>query len=244
MEITVDDFLNGKVRLAQYKEGYRSTSDSVLLSSAVCAKKGETVLDVGTGNGVVLFCLAERVSELDLLGIDIQDDLISLANKNNEINNRQIRFVCGDIFQKPSLIKNMQFHHVVTNPPFYTESHARLNIQQRIAFQERVPLNKWIRFCIKQVRASGTFTMIHRMEALPEILNTLFETAIGGIEVIPLVKDLKTPAKRVIVRGKLGSKKPFLLKNPLVLHGDSQKGYTEPVDAILRAGASLDEVFK
>ena len=57
MTITIDDFLGGKIKLAQEKEGYRVTSDSVLLASAVQVKENETVLDVGTGNGVVLFCL-------------------------------------------------------------------------------------------------------------------------------------------------------------------------------------------
>ena len=243
MKTTIDDFLGGKVKLAQGVDGYRSTSDSVLLASAVLAKKGETVLDVGTGNGVVLFCLSARIDGLEMTGLDVQSELLELAEKNNEINDKSVQFIEDDILNKESKIKSLQFHHVVTNPPFYPEPHARFNEQQRVAFHETISVDKWIRFCVKHVRAGGTFTMIHRMEALPDILMALQKTALGAIEVIPLVKDLKTPAKRVIVRGKLGSKKPFQLKNPFVLHVDGKNIYTESAEAVLRYGKALDEVL-
>lgn len=243
MQITTDDFLGGKVKLAQEVDGYRSTSDSVLLASAVRIKSGESVLDVGTGNGVVLFCLASRVSNLSMTGIDIQKELITLAQQNNQLNNCQIDFIEDDISQKDRVIKAKQFHHVVTNPPFYQEPNPRFNAQQQIAFHEKISIDKWIRSCIKHVRAGGTFTMIHRVEALPEILISLQKTTLGAIEVIPLVKDLNTSAKRVIVRGKLGSKKPFELKNPFVLHSENSNSYTPKAELILRQGLALDEVF-
>lgn len=243
MTVTIDDFLGGKVRLKQDKEGYRATSDSVLLASAVRAKEGESVLDVGTGNGVVLFCLNARVANLKMTGLDIQPDLISLAEQNNDLNAGKALFVLGDVSQKTTKLHGQQFHHVVTNPPFYKDGHVRLNEQQKIAFHEQIPLKKWIHFCVKHIRAGGTFTLIHQMEALPEILNALSETAVGAIEVIPLVKDIKTPAKRIIVRGKMGSKKPFILKGPFVLHTDNGRDYTNEADLILRQGVALDDVF-
>lgn len=241
MTITIDDFLGGKVKLAQSKDGYRSTSDSVLLASAVSAKSGEHVLDVGTGNGVVLFCLAARVSGLKMTGLDVQSDLLDLALKNNEINNQAIRFVLDDISKKETLIHGEQFHHVVTNPPFYRDGRGRMNEQQRIAFHETISIEKWIRFCAKHIRAGGTFTLIHQMDALPEILTAIQKTSLGAVEVFPLVKDLNTPAKRIIVRAKLGSKKPFVLHNPFVLHQEDGQSYTQKAEGILRFGKSLNE---
>lgn len=243
MEITIDDFLGGKIKLAQSKDGYRSTSDSVLLASAVLAKPFDTILDVGTGNGVVLFCLGARVENLKMTGVDIQEELLFLAQKNNELNKSDIQFLKEDISKKNTVLQGVQFNHVVTNPPFYKGGHVRINEQQRIAFHEAIPLEKWIRFCVKHIKAGGTFTMIHQMEALPEILSAIEKTSLGGIEVIPLVKNLKESAKRIIVRGKLGSKKPFLLRNPIVLHREDGRNYTTQVDSILRGLGSLDSLF-
>ncbi len=243
MTITIDEFLGGKVRLKQDKDGYRATSDSVLLASAVQAKEGESVLDVGTGNGVVLFCLNARMANLDMTGLDIQSDLVLLAEENNKLNACNATFILDDVAKNAMQLHGKQFHHVVTNPPFYKDGHVRLNEQQKIAFHEQIPLKKWIHFCVKHIRAGGIFTLIHQMEALPEILNALSETALGSIEVIPLVKNIKTPAKRIIVRGKMGSKKPFVLREPFVLHAENGRDYTCEADSILRQGMALDMVF-
>lgn len=241
MNITIDNFLDGKVRLKQSEDGYRATSDSVLLSSAVMAKSGQTVLDVGCGGGVISFCLNARVQNLKLTGVDIQENLISLANENNVLNNANVSFFKTDIMKKNDVLKGAQFDHVVTNPPFYADGHGRKNIEQDVAFHEKTSVEKWVRSCAKYIRAKGSLTLIHRVEALPEILIALEKTALGGIQVIPLVKNLKTPAKRVIVRAFLGSKKPFELKPSFVLHNDNGVGYTVQAEKILRFAGAMDD---
>lgn len=241
MKVSIDNFLGGKVRLKQSVAGYRATSDSVLLASGVLAKSGQSVLDVGCAGGVVSFCLQARVKNLNLTGVDIQDDLIMLANENNLLNNATVEFLLADILKKNEVLKGLQFDHVVTNPPFYANGRGRDNEEQRKAFHETESIEKWIRACAKYVKAKGSLTLIHRADAIPEILSAFQKTALGGIQVIPLVKDLKTPAKRVIVRGFLGSKKPFELKNPFVLHKENGEGYTDQADAILRIGMALDD---
>ena len=241
MKSSIDNFLGGKVKLKQSIDGYRATSDSVLLASAVMAKEGQRVLDVGAAGGVVSFCLNARIRGLKITGVDIQDDLILLAKENNSLNQANIEFLKADILKKNDVLKGKQFEHVVTNPPFYSNGHGRINQEQNKAFHETESVEKWICSCAKFVKAKGTLTLIHRADALPEILSAFQKTALGGVQVIPLVKDIKTPAKRVIVRGFLGSKKPFELKNPFVLHAQDGEGYTSQAEAILRFGASLDE---
>ena len=100
MKVSIDNFLDGKVKLKQSFDGYRATSDSVLLASAVMAKEGQRVLDVGAAGGVVSFCLNARIRGLKITGIDIQDDLILLAKENNSLNQANIEFLKADILKK------------------------------------------------------------------------------------------------------------------------------------------------
>lgn len=241
MTISTDNFLDGKVRLRQSEKGYRATSDSVLLASAVLAKPGQTVLDVGCAGGVVSFCLNVRVPNLKLTGVDIQESLISMAKENNLLNEKEIVFFKADILKKCPLLNGMQFDHVVTNPPFYANGCGRNNKEQDVAFHEKESVEKWIRCCAKYVKAKGSLTLIHRVEALPEILNALQKTSLRGIQVIPFVKNFNTNPKRVIVRAFLGSKKPFEMTAPFVLHENEGNGYTAQAEGILRFGKSLDE---
>ncbi len=241
MKVTIDNFLGGKIQLKQSVSGYRATSDSVLLASAVLAKDGQSVLDVGCAGGIVSFCLDARIENLKITGVDIQEDLIALAKENNELNKTNIEFLHIDLFKKSDLLKGKQFDHVVTNPPFYANGQGRVNEEQNMAFHESENIDKWIRACAKFVKAKGSLTLIHRTDALPDILSALKKTALGGIQVIPLVKDKNSLSKRVIVRAFLGSKKPFELKKEFVLHSENRNGYLSEAEEILRFGKSMDE---
>lgn len=231
---TCDDFLGGLVKLTQHKNGLRATSDSVLVAAFVPAKTGDSVLDVGTGNGVVALCLNARVGGLKMTGIDCQEHLLALAKKNAEINNADLTLVSADISKKPSPIHGLQYHHVVTNPPFYDEPNARRNPTVAKAYQEGMPLSVWLDFCLRHIRAKGTLTLIHRPEQLSEILSVL-SGRIGAIDIIPIVSKEGQPAKRIIVRGRMNSKRALKLYSPIVMHTQDDKR-TEIADDILRNG--------
>ena len=61
-------------------------------------KNGENVLDVGCGNGVVAIDIASKRKNSFILGVDINNENINIANKmkhKNLIDN--VKFICGDI---------------------------------------------------------------------------------------------------------------------------------------------------
>ena len=69
MEITVDNFLDGKIKIYQPKKGYRAGIDAVLLASSVKIFNDCQILDVGSGTGVVSFCIGFRCKNIHLEGI-------------------------------------------------------------------------------------------------------------------------------------------------------------------------------
>ncbi|MDD3669178.1 MAG: methyltransferase [Alphaproteobacteria bacterium] len=233
MDDTNDAFLDGRVRLKQPASGYRATSDSVLLAAAVPVQKGQSLLDVGCASGIVAACVRARVGDVRLTGVEVQGDLARLARENCP----DMEVVCADITQRIPALHGRQFHHVATNPPFYTEPAARRNAQQKTAFHQAVPLKAWLAACLKYVRPRGTLTLVHRMEAVPEIVAVL-RPKLGALEVIPIVGKAGKPAERVIVRGVLGSRKPFAIHAPIIVH-NADGTPTDAAVALLRAGQGL-----
>lgn len=237
MTHSIDDFLGGKVRLKQPRAGLRATSDAVLGAAAVPAHHGQSVLDVGCGAGVIGLCVAARVPDLCITGVEIQPELVELARENATLNCVRMDVIQGNVEERLPELHGIQFHHVVTNPPFYTEDPRRANAQVDVAYKQALPLKTWIDFCLRHLRPRGTFTMIHRIESVPEILG-LLNGRLGGIRLIPIYPKIGSPVKRVIIQGVLGSKKPFFLHTGLIMYNDDDT-HTDTAEAILRHGTNI-----
>src|SRR5512146_2772477 len=83
----------------QPRRGYRFSVDSVLLADFAAPLCGSTVLDLGTGSGIVLLLLARLCPGLSRgVGVEIQPELCECARANIEANGLSGRLcaVLGD----------------------------------------------------------------------------------------------------------------------------------------------------
>lgn len=241
MEFTTDDFLGGKVRLRQPVDGYRATSDAVLLAAAVEAAGAARILDVGCGSGAVALCAAARCPNARITGIELQPEMAALARENIRLNelNERINIVEADIrTKKIEGVLTGSFDWVVSNPPFILEDQPSPDKVRDVAHREsECPLNDWIFNCLRYVKARGRFALINRADRLPEILSLLYGK-LGGIRIIPIWTKEGCPAKRVIVIGRKGAKSPAVLETGIVLT-DKNGNKTVCADAIMRYGNGL-----
>ena len=86
-------------------------------------------------------------------------------------------------------------------------------------------------------RPGGRIGLIHRAEALPEVLQAL-AGRFGGAVVLPLHPREGEPAVRVLVRAVKGSRAPLELRPGLVLH-NADNSFRPRIAAALRDGVRL-----
>ncbi len=242
--ITEDALLGGRVRLRQPATGFRVAIDPVLLAAAVPAVAGESVLDVGAGVGAAALCLAARIGDCRVFGIEIQQDLVRVAGENVALNalTGRVDIVTGDLTRPPPRLAAGTFDHVMANPPYHEAGRVDRSPDagKAAASIETVGgLADWVGFCLAMVRRGGSVSFVHRADRLDALLARLSPRA-GAIVVFPLWPDAagSRPAKRVIVQARKGLATPLRLARGLALHADGG-GYTAQAEAILRDGAAL-----
>ena len=242
-EWSEDALLGGRLHLRQPAQGYRVAIDPVLLAAAVPAQAADSVLDIGCGVGAASLCLAARVPECKITGIEAQMPLVRLAVENIALNNfeSRVRAMAGDILRPPPRLEPGSFSQVMANPPYQEEGRATPppNTSKAVSQIEGVAnLAYWVRFALSMTRPRGGITFIHRADRLDALLGQLTGRA-GAITVLPLWPTLGTPAKRVIIHARKDIASPTRLLPGLVLHGVDGH-FTKAAEAILRHGEKLD----
>lgn len=245
--VSEDMFLGGQVRLLQPLVGYRAATDPVLLAASVPAKAGQQVLDIGCGVGAASLCLAARVPGVFVSGLDIQNDLIEIAQKNILLNDKSshVRLIQGDLTQRPMDPVPNSFDHVMANPPFYEKGSGHRppsEIKARAHMEEDGLLCDWINYALRMAKPRASVTFINRIERLEETFAAL-EGRLGEVILFPLWSMDPTGAqargaKRFILQGRKGIKTPMRLANGLVVHQDDNS-YTARARAILMDGEAL-----
>ena len=243
-ELTDDRLLGGRLRFSQPAHGYRVAIDPVLLAAAVRPLAYHRVLDAGAGTGAATLCLAARVPECRIVGLELQRDLHRIASQNvtqNGLDGR-VEMIRGDLAQPPPRLSAASFDHVMTNPPHVPAGEASppRHRERALAHVETsMDLAAWLAACLRMLKPDGHLTLIHRASRLDEVLAALLGRA-GDVVVFPLWPAAGgRPAKRVLVQARKGARGPLRLTSGLILHGPD--GSFAPIaESVLRDGVALD----
>jgi tRNA1(Val) A37 N6-methylase TrmN6 len=246
-EVSDDAFLGGALQVLQPRAGYRAGLDAVLLAASVDAESGKQVLDVGAGVGVVGLAVARCLPDVRVTMLERNGALAALARCNAERNglSARVRVIEADVSRPLEQLPEMAaaagtFQHVLANPPHLVEGRGTASGDPAKAAANAMPpgeLDRWSRFMAAMTGAGGTATLIHRAEALPEVLAVL-AGRFGGTLVLPIHPHDGEPASRVLVRAVKGSRAPLELRAGLVLH-NADNSFRPQLEAILRHGARL-----
>jgi tRNA1(Val) A37 N6-methylase TrmN6 len=250
-----DALLGGRLLLRQPVKGHRVGSDAILLAAAAPAKDVTRLVDVGAGVGAVGLAVLQRLTgaSADLVEQDAQ--LAALARENAARNGleAQSRIVRVDLMdaraRRAAGLANGAADLVVTNPPFFEAQSGRVSPDANRAsahvFPAKAPgdpgappLESWIVACLALLGAGGRFVMIHRPEALAQILSAIARR-LGSVAILPIHPRAGAPAHRILIAGKKGARGPIRLLAGFVLH-DSSGAFTPWAEAVHRGEALID----
>lgn len=234
-----DAILGGRLKLRQPPKGaHRAGTDAILLAHWLAPAPGMAVCDLGSGPGVVGLACAVLRPGLRITLVERDPTLVALARENAILNGIEARVIEADILAPASERKAAglvpdSFDCVLTNPPFFEEGRYRPSPDPLRAAAHGFGaggLDGWLRTAASILRPGGRLGLIHRADALPRCLLGL-DRRFGEVVVRPVHSRMGDPAIRVLIRAVKGSRAPFVLAPPLVLH-DAEGRFTPEVMAL------------
>lgn len=235
---TVDAILGGRLRIIQPKFGYRFSIDALLLAHFAVLREGEAAIDLGTGSGVVALLLAGRQSGGRILGIDIQEELASMARRSAELNGVAgcVEFRCGDIRRPDALFAPDSFDVAVFNPPYRRLRSGRANPDFAKAVARHEIAGTVADFLTAAARALRTGGRAYAIYPARRMVELLVRMRAAGIE----PKRLRIVHSRaggrgefVLVEGVKGGREELAVLAPLVIYSEGA-AYTDEMAALFR----------
>lgn len=175
----IDDLEFKGLKIIQNEKGFCFGMDSVLLSDfAKNIKNNSTVLDLGTGTGIIPILLCGKTNLKKVVGIEIQKDVANMAKRSSQLNNLQDRFevVNTNIIDLKNIYEKQSFDVIVTNPPYKKENTGITNENEaKLISRHEITANleDFISISKDLLKDKGEFYMVHRPERLVDILSLM-----------------------------------------------------------------------
>lgn len=229
----IDDLqINGR-RIIQSPDRFCFGMDAVLLSGFAKVKKGESVLDLGTGTGILPILLDAKTVGGHFTGLEIQPESADMARRSVILNNRQdkIDIVTGDIKNALNIFGAASFDVIVTNPPYMNQNHGITNPEspKAIARHELLcSLEDVIHQTGSLLKVNGRMYMVHRPFRLPDIMELMNECGIEPKKMRFVHPYVDREPSMVLIEGVRGGNRRLTVEKPLVIY-DGPGEYSEEI---------------
>lgn len=205
--------------------------DAVLLSSFAKVKRGENVLDLGTGTGILPILLEAKSEGKHFKGLEIQEESADMARRSVEYNHLQekIEIVTGDIKEAATIFGTVSFDVITTNPPYMIGQHGLPNPESAKAIARHEVLCRLtdiLRESAKILRPKGRFYMVHRPFRLAEILAEMQKYGLEPKRMRLVYPYVDKEPNMVLVEGMKGANPRMTVEPPLIVY-EKDGSYTE-----------------
>ena len=246
LDETLDDLTIGGLKIIQAKNGYRFSLDPVLLNGFISGVENCSVIDLGTGNGIIPLLLSARNEARSITGVERQQEMAQRARRTIQLNGLQasVTIVQGDIRDLPCDGLEAAAVDVVTvNPPYREAGTGRVAVddERGMARHELAGgLDAFLRAANAMLKSGGNFYVVYIAERLAELL-----TGMASFNLEP--KRLRfvhprdgQPARLILAQGCKNGRSGMKVEPPLVVYQGEGRDYTDEVLIMYGLGERIE----
>ena len=219
----LDDLQRNGYKIIQNPQKFCFGMDAVLLSGFAKVKPGETVIDLGTGTGIIPILLEAKSRGQHFVGLEIQEESADMAARSVAYNGleNKISIQVGDIKDAAKQFGASSFDVVTSNPPYMTNNHGLVNDgdAKNIARHEILcDLEDVIFSTAKLLKPGGRCYFVHRPFRLVEILSLMSQYKIEPKRMQLVYPYVDKEPNMVLIEGLRGGKSRLTVEKPLIVY--------------------------
>lgn len=161
-----------KFYITQTETLHKVGTDAMVLGALVNSPNPTSILDIGTGTGVIALMMAQKFPKATVIGLDIDEKAIQQAGDNFNVStfSNRIKLVHQDFTHYTSRGK---YDLIVSNPPYYDTKMVSKNDQKGLAkHEDKMDIEKMIYHALDLLKEKGEIWIIIPKERTDKLLRT------------------------------------------------------------------------
>ena len=229
----IEDLQLKGLKIIQNKKWFCFGMDAVLLSDFYDLKKKSSVVDIGTGTGIIPILLYGKKNIGHITGIEIQGEVAEMAQRSVEMNNlsEYIKIIDRDLKDWRNYLETGGYDAVVSNPPYIRNNSGIINSEDKKAFSRHeitCSLEDVIEAASGMLKNNGALFMVHRPERLVDIFCSMRENRIEPKKIRYVYPKKNKKPNLVLVKGVKNGGKELRHMDPLYIYYED-KEYTDEI---------------
>jgi tRNA1Val (adenine37-N6)-methyltransferase len=231
----IEDLQCKGLRIIQNKEWFCFGMDAVLLTNYCDVKNNASVVDLGTGTGIIPILLSGKRNIGKAVGIEIQSEVAEMASRSVKLNNleEKIKILNIDLKDATKYLELNSFDAVISNPPYKLNNSGIINPNDQKAISRheiKCTLEDVIGIASSLLKQYGRFYMVHRPDRLADI--------------ICLLRQYKLEPKQIRFVHPKSGQKPNMVLIRASKYGKPELKFDPPLYIYNEAGIYTEDVYK
>lgn len=217
----VKDLIVPKFKTPEHMEVKHTHASIMLGILSHMDSKTTKVVELGSGNGVVLVLMAKLNPYLDnLIGIEINEKYCEVAREVVKLNDLsdKIKIIQGDIHEASKLVGYEWADCVVFNPPFHNDGKIS-NDNERFLERNADLFDEFVSSASDVLKYGHKFFAVTSPKNMIIDIETLTAKQMIPKSIIPIYGKTGVDSKLLFLEGRKGGKKEgFKMKSPIFLN--------------------------
>ena len=210
--------------------------DAVLLTEFARLKKGDKVMDLCTGTGVIPILLSAKTEAEHFTAVEIQEESADMAKRSVILNSleEKIEVLCEDLNNLKGICTNASFDAVTVNPPYMIPGKALVNPDESKAVARheiKCTLNDVLSVSSYLLKNGGRFFMVHKPDRLDEIIVKMKENKLEPKRLRVVYPRVDSEPNMILIEGVKCAATGMRVEKPLIIY-DENGNYSPEVSKI------------